>query len=71
MWLETFARGITVKMLDYDVVVSDFERQLRYFVHFGMNTLGKDMTPSPPLSMGCIVTRGGDGTSATRARHDQ
>ena len=34
-----------VKALDYGIVVSEFELQLRYYVHFRTNTLGKGMNP--------------------------
>ena len=32
-----------VKAMDYRIVVSEFELQLRYYVHFRANTLGKGM----------------------------
>ena len=45
-------------MLDYNIGVSKFEIQSRYYIHFQMNTLGKDMNIfiSPPtLAIGQIV----------------
>ena len=34
-----------VKAMDYGILVSKFELQSRYYVHFQANTLGKDMNP--------------------------
>ena len=34
-----------VKAMDCGIVVSEFELQLRYYVHFQANTLGKGMNP--------------------------
>ena len=34
-----------VKAMDYEIVVSKFELQLRYYVHFQANTLEKLWTP--------------------------
>ena len=34
-----------VKALDCGIVVSEFELQLHYYVHFRTNTHGKDMKP--------------------------
>ena len=36
-------RGVMVKMIDCKIVVSKFKLQLRYYVHFWANTLGKGM----------------------------
>ena len=36
-------RGVMVKAIDCGIVVSGFELQSRYYVHFRTNTLGKDM----------------------------
>ena len=36
-------RDVMVKALDYRIVVSEFELQLCYYVHFRTNTLGKGM----------------------------
>ena len=37
------ACGVMVKALDCGIIVSMFELQLRYYVHFWTNTLGKGM----------------------------
>ena len=34
-------RGVLVKPLDYRIVLSDFELQSCYYMHFRTNTLGK------------------------------
>ena len=34
-----------VKAMDYGIVVSEFELQSRYYVHFRANTLGKGTNP--------------------------
>ena len=36
-------RGVMVKAIDYGIVISEFVLQLRYYVHFRANTLGKCM----------------------------
>ena len=38
-------RGITAKMLDCDLKVSEFELQSHYYVHFQTNTLRKGINP--------------------------
>ena len=38
------SRILMVKELNYGIVVSKFELQLRYYVHFRTNTLGKVWT---------------------------
>ena len=35
--------GVMVKLLDSGIVVGEFEPQLRYYIHFRTNTLGKGM----------------------------
>ena len=35
--------GLVANMLDYDTVISEFELQSRYYVHFWINTFGKGM----------------------------
>ena len=37
--------GVMVKAMDCEIVVSAFELQSRYYIHFGTNTLGKGMNP--------------------------
>ena len=41
-----FVISIMVEVLDCRIVVSEFELQLRYYIHFRTNTLGKGMNPS-------------------------
>ncbi len=41
-----------VKVLDRGNVVSEFELQSRYYVHFRANTLGKGMNPLVLPTMG-------------------
>ena len=36
-------RGVTVKVMDCRIVVSEFEPQFCYCIHFWTNTLGKGM----------------------------
>ena len=38
-------RDLLVKTLDHGIIVSEFELQTRYYVHFRTNTLGKGMNP--------------------------
>ena len=38
--------------MDYGIVVSEFKLQLRYYVHFWTNTLGKGMNPLILPAMG-------------------
>ena len=40
------------KAMDCGIVVSEFELQLRYYVHFRANTLGKGMNPLILPAMG-------------------
>ena len=37
------SRGVMVKAMDCGIVVSEFELQSRYYIHFQTNTLGKGM----------------------------
>ena len=37
--------GVLANVLDCDILVSEFELPSRYYVHFQINTLGKDMNP--------------------------
>ena len=39
------ARGVMVKAMDGAIVVSEFELQSRYYVHFRTKALGKGMNP--------------------------
>ena len=47
--------GVMVKAMDCGIVVSKFVLQLRYYVHFRANTLGKGMNPLIFPAMGLIV----------------
>ena len=44
--------GVMVKAMDCGIVVSKFVLQLRYYVHFQANTLGKVMNPLIIPAMG-------------------
>ena len=48
-------RDVMVKTMDCGIVVSEFELQSRYYVHFRTNTLGKGMNPLTLRAMGLIV----------------
>ena len=45
-------RGVMVKAMDCGIVVREFVLQLRYYVHFPANTLGKRMNPLILPAMG-------------------
>ena len=45
-------RDVMVKAIDSAIVVSEFELQSRYYVHFRTNTLGKGMNPVILPAMG-------------------
>ncbi len=45
-------RGVMVKAMDCGIVVSEFEPQSGYYVHFRANTLGKGMNPLILLTIG-------------------
>ena len=45
-------RGLMVKAIDCKIVVSEFELQSRYYVHFRTNTLGKVLDPIIFQAMG-------------------
>ena len=49
-------RGVMVKAMDCEIVESEFEFQLRYYVHFRANTLEKGIEPSYPPSYGLNST---------------
>ena len=48
--------GIVAYVLDWDTVVSEFELQSCYDVHFRTNALWKGMKPFIVLAMGQIVS---------------
>ena len=41
---------VVANVLDYDIVVIEFEHQSRYYVHFRTNNLGKDIPTSYGLN---------------------
>ena len=41
-----------VKAMKFGIVVREFVLQLRYYIHFRANTLGKDMNPLILPAMG-------------------
>ena len=49
---EEFPRGVMVKAMDCEIVVSEFVFQLYYYVHFRTNTVGKCMNPLILPAMG-------------------
>ena len=56
--LRTFWRcphGVMVKVMDGGIVVSEFELQLRYYIHLQTITLGKSMNLLIPPAMGWIL----------------
>ena len=46
------SRGVMFKAMDCGIVVSEFELQSRYYIHFQTNTFGKDMNLLILLCMG-------------------
>ena len=44
--------GVMVNAMDYGILVSEIVLQLRYYVHFRANTLGKGMNPFILPTMG-------------------
>ena len=42
-------RGVMVNAMDCGIVVREFILQLRYYIHFRANTLGKGMNPLPAM----------------------
>ena len=54
-WSTAFSgcpRGVMVKAMDCGIVVSLFVLQVRYYIHFQANTLGKSMNPLILPAMG-------------------
>ena len=45
-------RGVMVKAMDYGIVISEFVFQLRNYLHFRANILGKGMNPLILPAMG-------------------
>ena len=52
LWREMYPCGVMVKMMDYGIVVSEFELQSHYYIHFRTNTLRKVMNPLVLQAMG-------------------
>ena len=50
--MEGVLRVLMIKELDWGIVVSGFELQSRYYVHFRTNTLGKGMNSFIRPAMG-------------------
>ena len=40
-----YPRDVMIKAMDCEIVVSEFELQSLYYVHFRANTLGNGMNP--------------------------
>ena len=51
-WRRVGPHGIKVKALDCGIVVSEFEFQSHYYIHFRTNPLGKGMNPLILAAMG-------------------
>ena len=50
-----YPHSLMVKVIDCGMLVSEFELQLRYYLHFQTNTLEKGMNRLTLLAMGYIV----------------
>ena len=46
---------VMAKVLDCDIIVCGFELQLRYYIHFQINTPGKDKNSLISTAVGKIV----------------
>ena len=46
---QKFPRGVVANELDSDIIVSEFELQLRCYAHFWTNTFEESMNPSYPF----------------------
>ena len=44
--------GVVINMQDCNIIESEFELQLNFYVHFQTNTLGKGMNPLIPATIG-------------------
>ena len=44
-----------VKMLDFDIVMNEFELQSRYYLHFHYNTIGKSLNLHILIAVGWII----------------
>ena len=52
IYLQGCPRGVMVKAMDCEIIVSEFVLRSRYYVHFRANTLGKGMNPLILPAMG-------------------
>ena len=50
-----FSVGVVANMMDSNITVSEFELQLRYYVHFRTNNIGKGVYPHIPPAIGKTV----------------
>ena len=50
--------GVMFKVMDCRIIISEFELQLRYYVHFRANTIGKGMNPLilPAMELDSTIT---------------
>ena len=48
----TFTIGVVINVFDYDILVSEFKPQFRYYVYFRTNIFGKGMKPLTPPAIG-------------------
>ena len=55
-WLGGCPRGVMVEAMVCKIVAREFKLQLRYYVHFQTNTLGKGMNTRYPPSYGLNST---------------
>ena len=55
--------GRNANVLDCDIVVSEFELPSSFYVHFWINTLGKDMNPIIPAKLLALLFFYKDGCS--------
>ena len=53
--MEKIFCGGLAKVLDYYIIVNKFKPYLQYYIHFQMNTQGKDTNPLIRPDMGSTV----------------
>ena len=44
--------GVVANVVDCEIIVIEFELQLRYYLHFPINSFGKNMNSIIPLAIG-------------------
>ena len=54
-WIWENPLGVVANVMDCNLIVSEFELQLFYYIHYRTNTLGKYMNSIVPPTMGQIV----------------